>query len=679
MKKNRKWLRITALVLAMACLVSAVFAATFDASLDLSGDNKINVWDIQLAVNDGKTEDAQKILTGALGSPDELNPVSENTYEIYSALGLYNMVKNADKGYTFVLKADIDLNGADWIPAAKFNGTFNGNGKTISNVKITKGATAEAENLGFFGQVNAGSSVMDLNLRNVSITATAKANYMGLVAGSNRGSITNVTATGIITDTRTEKPGAYNLCYGALVGGCSVDGGEVKYTLTGGTGLTVTDSQGNKTEGLCADVKFVISADDSIVNKEGVAGWAPDYTEVSGTYCDSSNATTLLSETERTRRKTVVDRMYQMGTVKWTPSTTFTFTRSESSGSGTLAPGHTHSNVYEAGEVYTGIPYVGGEPGSYERFLSQMKAAKTTINGVECYQTLDNLKDGTRINITGEPTTISGHVEYIGSNCSYAVQWAWAAISPSRVANDDGAIYGGAHIYSATGVVPTASNQAASGALPVGGYEVPESYASGLSTRDTASLIAHVTEQGMAEAYAQTHMGDAITYAEYYLDSEGVNQTTNSHIRLVAADPVIIRNSDGSIDLEKSYVLTHEQGDGLNDNRDENGNKVKYTDPDTGYIYYKKHTSWRINHKYTLSVLLTKTGYDNAIAAWTAANYKNGLHPGCGYGYVPITMRAFTLEEDKAWYSTEFNGWNDTWTDEQKQEKYHPFVQPNIG
>ena len=52
MKKNGKsWLRIAALCLVAVLLMSTVSASTY--TLDLSGDGKVNVWDVQVAVNDG--------------------------------------------------------------------------------------------------------------------------------------------------------------------------------------------------------------------------------------------------------------------------------------------------------------------------------------------------------------------------------------------------------------------------------------------------------------------------------------------------------------------------------------------------------------------------------------------------------------------------------------------------
>ena len=648
---KRSWIRITALVLAVVLLCTAIFAATDNSALDLSGDGKVNVWDMQVAVNTGAGDKAA-ILRDILGGGDELHPNEGNVYEIWSLFGLYNMVKNADKGYSFKLMADIDLEGVDWTPVDNFNGEFYGNNKTISNVKITKNTNATDANMGFFGQVTGEGKVENLNLKNVQITATATANYMGLVAGTNAGKITNVTATGIITDARTAKPETCQdpLCYGALVGRCIGDKGS----LAGGNSLSVTDSAGKyTTSGLCADFKLVTSVASSEDKfDKGLAGWVEEGFSVSGRYCDSSNSTTLLTATEQSNRQTVVDRMYQMGTVKWTPSETVTFTRHD----GILPDySHLHSNVYVAGETYTGIPYVPAHNGSYERFLSQMQAE---TDSHDRYVTVAGLQNGLRRN-----DQVSGMSLYMGNNCSYAVQWAWGAISPTRVYNDAnnkaGSVHGGARVYSAQGVVPTNENQLETGVLPVGNYQVPvDGYEDPqMDLRDTASLIGYNGVQTMAEAYAQTHMGDAITFADYYKETAGTYEYDTAHIRMVAADPVIIRENDGEIDLNASYVVTHEQGDGLYDNKTPDG-KAYSKAVDYYKTYEKKLTSWRINHRYTLSVLLTQDGFNNAMDGYNkdCAEKKhdnnNSKHPGTGWGYVPVTMRAFAQSSAKELYYT---------------------------
>ena len=654
--KKKGWIRGAALCLVAVLLMSTVSASTY--TLDLSGDGKVDVWDIQTAINDSK-EAAHKeaILDGILGGGDELHPNAEGKYEIWTMLGLYNMAEHSAEGASFILMADIDMKGADWTPV-HLKGSFDGNLHTISNVNITKSVKSTysaTDDMGFFGMIDnytvngetVQSQVKNLNLKNVHITATDRAQFIGLIAGSNRGKIVNCTTTGIITDNRTTLPEkAY---VGAFVGRNN-DSTPPGTIATGTNKLIFTDKAGNVTEGLSsqlalqlADLTYPEGTEEAkqFARTVGIADASKDANmDTTMTWQDVSNDTSLLSATEQSLRSTVEQKMYQMGTVKWTPSETVTYTRYSGD---TPQTTHTHSSAYLAGETYTGIPYVGGHNGSIERFLSQMQTEKDDQGR---YVTVTGLENGTRHN--GEATGMS---TYIGNNCSVAVGWAYAAVSPARVYNDDVSnIYGGAAVRAAYYFVPNSYNTAKYGVLPVGDYQLLENDATNFpqagDARDTRRIIGLNGEQTMAEAYAKAHKGDAITYAEYTYDAAANTHTyKNSHIRLMAEDPVIIRNYKNVIDLEASYVLTHEQGDGLNDNRDQNGKWLKtYTD-DLG-TYNVKYTSWRINHKYTLSVLLTEDGY---TAAKTAANeamangtYVNGMLPGCGWGYVPVTMRAYT-------------------------------------
>ena len=181
--------KLMALVLCLVLLATTVSASGY--TLDLSGDGLVNVWDMQVAVNENKEKAHQEaLLTGILGNPDELHPNAEGVYEIHTATGLYNMAKHASEGASFKLMNDIDMQGAHWLPVEKFRGTFDGQGYTISNVNITQ--CGEGTFQGFFATVDydanrVQSVVKDLNLYNVRVVAAEKAEFIGLFAGQIRG------------------------------------------------------------------------------------------------------------------------------------------------------------------------------------------------------------------------------------------------------------------------------------------------------------------------------------------------------------------------------------------------------------------------------------------------------------------------------------------------------------
>ena len=111
--------------------------------------------------------------------------------------------------FNYVLRANIDLGGIDWIPIANLLGEFDGNGFTISNFKLT---TTSNDYVGIFGKScgvikNLGVENFIINVDNSSCV------YFGGLVGYNDGTITNSYATGDVNLTST------SVIYGAYAGG----------------------------------------------------------------------------------------------------------------------------------------------------------------------------------------------------------------------------------------------------------------------------------------------------------------------------------------------------------------------------------------------------------------------------------------------------------------------------
>lgn len=101
---------------------------------------------------------------------------------------------NTFKGETIELANDIDLGGEEWTPIGNagnsFQGNFNGNGHTISNLKVN---LPTSENAGFFGTTKNGT-VKNLNFHNADIKGSLN---VGVVAGTPyTTSYSNITVTG---------------------------------------------------------------------------------------------------------------------------------------------------------------------------------------------------------------------------------------------------------------------------------------------------------------------------------------------------------------------------------------------------------------------------------------------------------------------------------------------------
>ena len=96
-------------------------------------------------------------------------------------------------GKTFVLMNDVDLNGFEWTPigssANPFQGTFDGNGKTIKNLVVT----GNNSYVGLFGNTNSGE-IKNLTVENAKVSGRLN---VGVVAGHPYTSkYTNITVTG---------------------------------------------------------------------------------------------------------------------------------------------------------------------------------------------------------------------------------------------------------------------------------------------------------------------------------------------------------------------------------------------------------------------------------------------------------------------------------------------------
>lgn len=134
-----------------------------------------------------------------ISNADELN-----------ALATYTNDGNNCSGLTFKVTADIDLKDiANFTPIGnsssnKFSGTFDGAGKTISNLTVN----VDGDYAGLFGYVYSGA-IKNVNLINVDITGN---NYVGGLVGSNEGSISGTnTVIGTINSTANRVGGLVGL------------------------------------------------------------------------------------------------------------------------------------------------------------------------------------------------------------------------------------------------------------------------------------------------------------------------------------------------------------------------------------------------------------------------------------------------------------------------------------
>ncbi|HYK55198.1 MAG TPA: hypothetical protein VEV15_01885, partial [Flavisolibacter sp.] len=110
-------------------------------------------------------------------------------FEIPDVKRLQKIQYALDKAYK--LTADI-TQPASLVSNSVFTGILDGSGHTISNVSINAPAT---NNTGYFQEIGVGGVVKNLTFKNTAITGQ---DFVGVVAGINRGTITNLTITGTL-------------------------------------------------------------------------------------------------------------------------------------------------------------------------------------------------------------------------------------------------------------------------------------------------------------------------------------------------------------------------------------------------------------------------------------------------------------------------------------------------
>lgn len=249
---------------------------------------------------------------------------------------------------------------------------------------------------------------------------------------------------------------------------------------------------------------------DSVLEEEGGEGNTLP-ADGDGTDSSSSGNTTL-----EDRRNIVEAEMRKMMSVLWTPTKDIKYSLVNSS-KGVEADAATNPDqiiTLYAGRIYQGIPYTHGG-GSGDSFLDQ----SVSVDSKGVY-TLDlSSADLNGFSSYGENTC-----SRLGNDCADSIFWAW-----SRVSNSIS--------FAGSGRMTEAY-----GCVKVGNYTQP--YEDLRILDNTKGLCQENGIDRMYDCYAQLQKGDAATNCGH-----GVMIVSNH----------VVRNDDGEIDGEKSYVVILEQ------------------------------------------------------------------------------------------------------------------------
>ena len=187
----------------------------------------------------------------------ELPAVKDDVVEIGNVSQLISFAKsvnagNSYAGKTVVLTADIDLNNGSWTPIGiasnkAFNGTFDGQGHKIKNLKLAASTADGKYGAGFFGNILGGTVIKNVTFVNPS--CDLRTNIVGVAAGYLYGSATfeNVNVVnanvmgfgkvggilGMAADPGSHTVTMTNCAVSGTIGGCYNVGGLMGLALQG--------------------------------------------------------------------------------------------------------------------------------------------------------------------------------------------------------------------------------------------------------------------------------------------------------------------------------------------------------------------------------------------------------------------------------------------------------------
>jgi hypothetical protein len=176
-----------------------------------------------------------------------------------------------------------------------------------------------------------------------------------------------------------------------------------------------------------------------------------------------------------------------------------------------MIPTYEKSNAFDVGKVYAGCPYIA--PGTYGNI----------------YVVMDYYDSETGI-LDNSGMTAQEFAERVGNHCSSSPAWAWSRVINSVEGFDNSVM------------------------TPHYGYIIVGDYVCNRATWIDNATMTVCEENGkevMYEAYAQAKPADLL------VNHKGEDALT--HVRMIAGEPVVVRNPDGTIDPKESHLITLHQ------------------------------------------------------------------------------------------------------------------------
>lgn len=237
-------------------------------------------------------------------------------------------------------------------------------------------------------------------------------------------------------------------------------------------------------------------------------------------------------------RQLCVDFFEYSKTFLWTPDESIEYVRNKNDSNDTMSQG----------TVYGGMPYVGNASGSPYRYMDYVNP-KTGLVDMKKFMPAVGTAD----------TLPMEALLYFGSQCAKTAGLGWG-----RVINSAN--------YRATSYLLPAN-----GVILLGDIEMDETKTSWSANYRTTQVCQENGKQRMFEAYAQLRKADGMVY-----------YTTAGHVMMAYSDAVVVRNPDGTINGDESYVMIIHQAQKWSDQENEYGDQYQMKSSINGKTTFTK-------------------------------------------------------------------------------------------
>ncbi len=226
---------------------------------------------------------------------------------------------------------------------------------------------------------------------------------------------------------------------------------------------------------------------------------------------------------------------------------------------------------FNTGSVYGGTPYVTNTTG-------------TVYTAMEYYDPIT----GT-LNISGDAKET---IMKFSNQCSGSAYWAWNRVCTSIKYTD------------------TSTTLLAYNCLRVGPYTYPDTWTRWDQNSNSTTLVCQSNgEQTMYESYAQVKPADGILTVRPNME----DLPANGHNRMISTYPVVVRNADGTINGEKSYLYYIDQDGEFSSDKQADGTDYTRIGVDTKFTFAEIYNEGYI--PFTFAELVGQKPVDESVTS----------------------------------------------------------------